>query len=64
MSPDITPTIPDNDSVPDENSLWDKDALIIHRFSLILPRRLLMDNLKYRNDDRYKEWYYSNELSQ
>ena len=48
MSPDITPTIPDDDSVPDENSLWDKDAVIIHRFLLIIPRRLLMDNVKDR----------------
>ena len=48
MSPNTTPPIPHDDSVPDENSLPDKDAVIIHRFLL-----LLMDNLKDRSDDRY-----------
>ena len=55
MSQDTVPPIPDDDSVPDENSLRDKDVVIIHRFFSILPRRLLMDNLKDRSDDRYEE---------
>ena len=55
LSPDTTPPNPDDDSVPDENFLRDKDAVIIHRFFSILPRRLLIYNLKDKSDDGYEE---------